>query len=172
MEETLDFRMESAAPFTGRYAATEAGGPAGEYCALALQGFDGLKYAASMLAGALVLAYTDANRSFHDLRLAHKALDEVERAEEIICGIRVPERACHHHFHLLNALRIIRDVAERLGEVRIFAHAPDIDAARAELGRGLEELRHASRSVPGFEMVDLSQSCCALHVRQPRGPAA
>jgi len=164
----MDIRRISTEPQT-RYFATEADGATGDYCTLALKGFEGLKYAAAMLAGALVLAYTNADRSFRDLGLAHKALDEVERAEEIICGIRVPERSLHYHFHLVNALRIIRGVAEELGRINAFSHSREIDAVRAELGRGLQELRHTSRNVPGFEMVDLSQSCCALHARQPRG---
>lgn len=154
----------------GTFIAQETGSDTGDYCALALRGFDGLKYAASMLAGALVLALTNAHRRFHDLELAHKALDEIERAEAVIFGIKVPERSLHYHFHLTEALRILREVATKLSEIHTFSHSPDIDAARLELGRGLEELQHASRNVPGFEMVDLSQSCCALYARLPNKP--
>ena len=152
----------------GNYSASETS----EYCTLALQGFESLKYAASILAGTLILAYTGANRSFQDIGFAHKALDELERAEEIIRSIRVPVRSRHHHLHLTNALGAIRGVAEKLGRARISGQPREMDAIVAELGRGWEELRHASRNVPGFEMVDLSQSCCALHSRRLRGLGA
>jgi hypothetical protein len=29
--------------------------------------------------------------------------------------------------------------------------------------RGMEDLRWASRALPGFELVNFSQGCCAMH---------
>lgn len=84
-------------------------------------------------------------------------------------GIRVPARARHHHHHMFSAVEAVgRSLQALLGCLRPGAD----DRLRAELTRALraatDHLRAASRLLPGFEMVDLSQACCAVHA----GPQA
>jgi hypothetical protein len=95
------------------------------------------------------------------LRLAGDALGETR---ETLRDLAVPERALHHHHHLSEAIRA-------LGRVSGLLSAPPstrkTEAARQELSTSLrlaaDHLRFAGRAMPGFEMVDLGQSCCAAH---------
>jgi len=134
-----------------------------EYSARALPGFESLKYSATMLAGLLVLALADTNKNFRALDLERKALDELARAEDTIGHIVPTEWTAHHHYHLVNALGAIRNTANGLMASADVTKSERLDHAVVQLRFAWEELRHAARNLPGFELIDLSQSCCALH---------
>jgi signal transduction histidine kinase len=138
------------------------------YAVAVLPGFEGLKYAASLLAGVLVLAFTGAGTNLNDHSLERMALAEIEQAEAVIRMARVTERTAHHHHHLKNALTAIRHVAERLQEAFVIGAAGNFDQIISELNHGWDELRRASKHLPGFEVIDFSQSCCAIHARNLR----
>lgn len=95
------------------------------------------------------------------LRLVRAALTETGEA---LGGLRVPPRAAHHHHHMSEACRAAACAADLIADLRL---GRDAEAARRDLSRELraatDHLRHASRALPGFEMVDLTQSCCAAH---------
>jgi hypothetical protein len=80
---------------------------------------------------------------------------------EQIRALRVPAGANHHHRHMIEAAAAVeRSIGLLAGCLR---SQSDGDA-RAALTRCLhdaaEHMRAATRSLPGFEMVDLRQSCC------------
>jgi cellulase/cellobiase CelA1 len=82
--------------------------------------------------------------------------------------LRIPAPARHHHHHMTAAAETVgRSLDALLGCLRPGAD----DGLRAALTRDLraatDHLRAASRLLPGFELVDLSQACCAAHVGQP-----
>jgi hypothetical protein len=95
------------------------------------------------------------------LRLARAGLAE---AGEMLRGLPVPARAAHHHRHMTEACRAARRASDIIADIRL---TRDEEAAKRALSRELrsaaDHLRHASRALPGFEMVDLTQSCCATH---------
>jgi hypothetical protein len=95
------------------------------------------------------------------LRRAREALSELREA---LRGLPVPHRAAHHHHHMFEACHAIGRAGDLLAGDPL---TRDAEAARLALSRELrsaaDHLRHASRALPGFEMVDLTQSCCAAH---------
>jgi hypothetical protein len=101
------------------------------------------------------------------LRLARDALSETG---ETLGGLPVPPRAAHHHHHMTEAARAAGRAADLIAGDRL---TPDAEAAKRALSRELraaaDHLRYASRALPGFEMVDLTQSCCAAHTAAAPG---
>ena len=90
-------------------------------------------------------------------------------AREELDALPVPHQARHHHHHLIAAAdALVRSVDLLTDCLRADAD----DAARAALVRCLraatDQLRAAARLLPGFEMADLNQACCAAHA----GPRA
>ena len=83
--------------------------------------------------------------------------------------IRVPEGARHHRGHMIAAAAAIGRSLDLL--TACLRPAAD-DHARTALTRTLriatDHLRAATRLLPGFEMVDLSQACCAAHLGRPQ----
>lgn len=81
-------------------------------------------------------------------------------------ALPVPPQARHHHLHLTAAADAL---ARSLDLLTRCLRANADDAARAALVRSLraatDHLRAAARLLPGFEMVDLNQACCAAHAR-------
>jgi hypothetical protein len=101
------------------------------------------------------------------LRLAREALSETG---ETLRALPVPPRAAHHHHHMTEACRAAGRASDLIAGDRLTL---DAEAARLTLSRELraatEHLRFASRALPGFEMVDLTQSCCAAHAAAAPG---
>ena len=88
---------------------------------------------------------------------------------DAIASLRVPPQARHHHRHLTASADTLARCAVLL--VRCLGVNAD-DAARDALVRGLREatnhLRATTRLLPGFEMADLTQACCAAHAGRPQ----
>jgi hypothetical protein len=95
------------------------------------------------------------------LRRAREALSETS---ETLRRLPVPPGAAHHHHHMSEAYCAIERVC---GLLSAGSRLGGAEAAKLELSRELrsaaDHLRFASRAMPGFEMVDLAQSCCAAH---------
>ncbi len=99
------------------------------------------------------------------LRLVREALGNIGEA---LRALPVPHRAAHHHHHMTEACRAAAGAADLIADRRLTGNE---EAARLALSRELraatDHLRFASRALPGFEMVDLTQSCCAVHAAAP-----
>jgi hypothetical protein len=87
-----------------------------------------------------------------------------EQACDQVRALRVPSAAAHHHYHLNHAGEAIRRAvaaAERC------ASGSAGDGEREALTRALkaasEHLRATARRLPGFDLVDFGQACCAAH---------
>lgn len=84
----------------------------------------------------------------------HPARDEID-------ALAVPPRARHHHRHLIAAAAALEQ------SLALLAGCLHRDGGEAALVRSLrratDHVRAAARLLPGFEMVDLTQACCAAH---------
>jgi hypothetical protein len=96
------------------------------------------------------------------------ARDALGDARDDLRAVRVPSGARHHHFHLSAAATAIE---RSLDLLTICLRPAADDHARAALTQALraatDHLRATTRLLPGFEMVDLSQACCAAHAPAP-----
>lgn len=123
--------------------------------------FDGLRRASSQLAGLLVLSAI-GSRGAQGNPMLEMAIAAHAQAAEGLRGLTPTARAAHHHHHL-------RLAAEALGEALTTTRhslkltATVTDAIQARLRQALEDLRWASRALPGFELVNFAQGCCAMH---------
>jgi hypothetical protein len=108
--------------------------------------FEDLKQVAAQLAGLLVLEAAGASPDHPMLASAGQAY---KNAADGLRSVRVSARARVHHKHLLAA-------AEKLDEA--------LRARGDKLGLlegAYAELRSASRTLPGFQMISFERGCCA-----------
>jgi hypothetical protein len=123
--------------------------------------FEGLRRAASQLAGLLVLVAI-GSRSAQGNPMLEMAIAAHDEAAQELRALTPTAPGAHHHLHLCRA-------AERLGEALTVArHSLQIDDAVNDrisslMKQALEDLRWASRALPGFALVNFSQGCCAMH---------
>ncbi len=108
--------------------------------------FEDLKQVAAQLAGLLVLEAAGAAKDHPMLVSAGQAY---KSAADGLKSARVPERARRHHGHLLAA-------AGKLGEALRGNGDP-----LGPLEGAYAELRSASRTLPGFQMISFERGCCA-----------
>ncbi|RBP07322.1 hypothetical protein DFR50_12847 [Roseiarcus fermentans] len=133
------------------------------YVLKAQAGFDALRNAAAQLAALLVLVSIGKRDRVLDEPILAQAETAFKEAEDILGAIEAPAAAAHHHFHLSlarerigEALRIARQGSLRIDE-------PSLDRAHQTLKAGWREMLAGSKALPGFQVVDFSQSCCAAH---------
>ena len=130
------------------------------YVATIQPAFDLLRGVAGQIAGVLMLAVA-AGKGAAGHPMLDAARHSHDEARDAIGGVRVPKAAAHHHFHLRAALDAL---AEALEATRRHLHRGDdaaIDRVLGPVKVAYRELDSASRALPGFEMVALSQCCCA-----------
>ncbi len=120
----------------------------------------------TQLAGFALVRLTGGPSSVVDAGPVEFARDTFDGCGDRLPSLRVPPEAAHHHLHLEGAAAALeRAIAAALAKTA--ADAVFLDA----LDEAERHLRAASRALPGFEMVDLTQSCCAAH-RLPAGQGA
>lgn len=131
--------------------------------------FELLRQAVAQVAGLLVLAAA-SGEAIAGHPMLELATDAVRRVESEVPSVKVPARARHHHWHVVQALSAIGLAfpAARRGLVRRDEAA--IDAVLGPLRSAHQHLLWATAALPGFEVVALSQACCARHatVTNPR----
>jgi hypothetical protein len=125
--------------------------------------FEALRNAAAQLAGLLVLASIGTRERVLDEPILEQAESAYREAEGKLRSAVVPAAAAHHHHHLSlasewigEALRIARQGSLRLNEA-------SFDRAHQTLREGWREMLSAGKALPGFQVVDFTQSCCAAH---------
>lgn len=117
-----------------------------EYTLAAQTWFEDLKQVAAQLAGLLVLEAAGAAPD-HPMRLSAQRV--YQSAVDGLRSARVPARARRHHDHLLAASRKLGEALGTKGDPLVF-----LESAYAEL-------RSASRTLPGFQMISFEHGCCA-----------
>jgi hypothetical protein len=124
--------------------------------------FDRLRQAEAQLAGLMVLAAA-SRRPVAGHPMLDLVAEAAAEAEDGIRTVKVPPQAQHHHHHVLEAAR---DIAIALDASRRCLRREDdaaLDAAIAPLKAAHRHLLWATGALPGFEIVALSQACCAQH---------
>jgi hypothetical protein len=116
------------------------------YILAAQRWFEDLKQVAAQLAGLLVLEAAGAAPD-HPMHLSAERV--YQSAVDGLRSARVPARALRHHDHLLAASGKLGDAMGTKGDPLVF-----LESAYAEL-------RSASRSLPGFQMISFEHGCCA-----------
>lgn len=111
---------------------------------------------------ALLLMTSRSRASLAEGALA-SAREAALRASEKVCALAVPDLATHHHHHLRSAAEmLLQACAAALAYSRIDA-SEQSDALVRMLRASSDHLRTTARLLPGFELVDFGQACCATH---------
>jgi hypothetical protein len=133
-----------------------------DYVVAAQGRFESLRQCAAQLAGLLVLASaggrTDAEHPMLELaRNAHGA------AADATLSASAPAGAGHHHHHMLAAARSLTAALAAMPGALSKRDTGSVDEAFHPLNTAFRELQNASRCLPGFEIIDFEQGCCAEH---------
>ncbi len=132
--------------------------------------FDSLRQAVAQLAGLLVLASSGARSSILDHPMLERATARRAEAEDLIERAKVPTTAIHHHHHLRCASAGIGRALALAANLSYRSDDAVLDRVLAELREAWRELHRTTQFLPGFQVVDFGQACCAAHVLRP--PAA
>jgi len=126
--------------------------------------FDGIARISGQLAGLLILAAAGARSAQgHPMfALIEEARDEVVSA---LAALRPTEAARHHHRHLMRAARALSKAVEAAARDLHRWDGPMMEDVTQALRHANQQLQWATRALPGFAVVDLRQSCCAMHIK-------
>ena len=136
------------------------------YVAAMRHPFELLRQAEAQIAGLMVLA-TASGQAIAGHPMLELAAAAQREAEDGIRAVRVPEPARHHHLHVLEALNEIRRTVAASRRCLARRDEAAIDAVIDPLRRAHRHLLWATGALPGFEIVALSQACCAQHATRP-----
>jgi hypothetical protein len=156
----VDFTCEAASPQPGDLIPAELDDATTAYVLAMRAPFDLLRQSISQLAGLMVLAAAGASSGAHQPML-ERAVEARAEAEEAIRSASAPPRAAHHHRHLLRADRALAAALKASGRAIYKRDDGALDAIIVPLRAAHTEMQHAAAALPGFEIVALSQACCA-----------
>lgn len=137
------------------------------YVAEMREPFERLRQAEAQLAGLMVLA-TASGQAIAGHPMLDLAAEAVREAEDGIRAVKVPAPARHHHLHVTAAMREIQVAVKAARCCLIRGDEASIDAVLNPLRAAHRHLLFATGALPGFEIVALSQSCCAQHAAAKR----
>ncbi|WP_111735695.1 hypothetical protein [Roseovarius amoyensis] len=133
------------------------------YVLAAQRAFRKLKQTLSQVAGALVLeAASDgvSEVAQEGYRLARGSMGELR---DLFAAARPTPRAAHHHHHMTRAIALLEEIlrtGRAAGLITRGGESPDL---LPMLKTAWRELGHAGQALPGFDLVDFDQACCACH---------
>ena len=119
--------------------------------------FEDLRQVAAQLAGLLVLAATGSKEATPDHPMLRTSRQVFRQAEDALKSVRATEHARSHHASLVGASVSLNEAISRANGWPL-----DIDAVLAPLRDAYAHLQSASRALPGFPVIEMSQGCCAL----------
>lgn len=131
--------------------------------------FELLRQAEAQLAGLMVLAAA-SGQAIAGHPMLDLAADAAGEAEDGVRSVRAPEPARHHHRHLLQALHHMQGAVAAARRCLVRRDGMAIDAAIYPLRAAHQHLLWATAALPGFEIVALSQACCAQHAAARQAP--
>jgi hypothetical protein len=139
-----------------------------EYILLAQPVFEDLRQIVNLLAGFMLVSQAAPAHGFvaGDLTMRSRAL--LDEARQQFERLTPGPRSRHHFLHLQRAFARIEDALGASRESRIGLDPGD--RGLADLSAAWREMIHVSNALPGFERVDLSQSCCAQHFATRKQP--
>ena len=162
LDELPEMPVGSAGEAPAVCAPTQIDDATAAYVAKMRDPFELLRQAEAQLAGLTVLA-TASGQAIAGHPMLDLAAEAAKEAEDGIRVMAVPERARHHHRHVLQALRLIQRAATAARRCLVRGDETAIDAVIGPLRGAHQNLLWATGAFPGFEVVALSQACCARH---------
>jgi hypothetical protein len=136
------------------------------YIARAGPAFEDLRRVVAELAGLVLLHNLGGENGFAIFAATAHAFGLLRNATDQIEALRPGPRCGHHNLHLRNAVQCLRPLLDE-------AHWPDLAGPQGQgaalLKAAWTEVVHAAAALPGFEAYDLSQACCAGHIKLRRG---
>jgi len=118
--------------------------------------FEDLKQVAAQLAGLLVLKSSGSTSAIPDHPMLKSAALVHSNAVDALRTARITPQVAKHHNHLLNTSMHLSAALKAL-------HAGADPLTALELA--YDELRSASHSLPGFQMISFNHACCAREMR-------
>lgn len=134
------------------------------YIERARPAFETVRRISGQLSGLLLLAATGA-RSAQGHPMFALLLAARDNLREEMARLRPPAAAAHHHHHLRRAAAAVVAAVTLAEHSLHLSGAQGLDAVTDTLRRANQELHWANAALPGFAVVDLRQSCCAIHLR-------
>lgn len=133
--------------------------------------FELLRQCEAQLAGLMVLAMA-SGQAIAGHPMLELAVEAIREAEGGLRAVGVPARAKHHHAHMLEAMREVRRTIKAARRCLARGDEAAVSAAVLPLRSAHQHLLWATAALPGFEIVALSQSCCAQHTaaKRPQQP--
>jgi len=98
------------------------------------------------------------------------ARQSVVQAAEAVRALQAPEPAAHHYHHMHSAAETLMEACAAATACRGAQDRSDrrFDTLICALRATSDHLRATARLLPGFELIDFGQACCAVHA--PRLP--
>ncbi|RTM02715.1 MAG: hypothetical protein EKK31_19500 [Hyphomicrobiales bacterium] len=98
------------------------------------------------------------------------ARQAVVQAAEAVRALQAPEPAAHHYHHMRGAAETLMEAFTAATACRGARDRSDkrFDTLTCALRATSDHLRATARLLPGFEIIDFGQACCAVHA--PRLP--
>lgn len=125
-----------------------------------------LKQILTQVGGYALLLMTGEKSHLQPAEAIISAQKAAERAMDDVCALRVPADAAHHYHHLKKAAQATCWTFAAADACRT-ADADEVE--REALARALRtatgHLRTTAGLLPGFELVDFGQACCAMHAQ-------
>ena len=146
---------------------TEIDDATAAYVAGTRASFDGLRQAEAQLAGLMVLAAA-SGQAIAGHPMLDMVSEAVREAADGIRAVKAPPAARHHHAHVLQALDGIWLALGSARRCLVRRDEKAVAAVIAPLRSAHQHLLWATAALPGFEVVALSQACCAQHTIAPR----
>ena len=118
-----------------------------------------LREALIQISGYALLRATSPARAAVDISPLDRARTAMTEPVAGIAALRAPAAAAHHHYHLKAAATSLERALAAGYSTRTGAD----DGFFAAVETAERHIRTAGRLLPGFEIVDLTQACCAMH---------
>ena len=136
----------------GTLAYIEAAGPC----------FEDLRAVTAQLGGLLLLAASGARSAGPHHPMLAVAADLLESAHDATFRLTPgSSRTRHHHDHLVATASTLAEALARIGATLL--DGDDVTEPMRLLNAAWTELGAASRALPGFDLIDLTGACCAMH---------
>ena len=123
--------------------------------------FELLREAASQLAALLILSAA-GGKSAQDNPIFSLAKAQCHEANELVGQLCAPMHGCHHYRHLqLCSAKLVNAFLNASTSLHRM-HSDCVDRTLVILRSAFEHLKRAVGALPGFEVVSIDSSCCAM----------
>lgn len=124
--------------------------------------FEELRQVVTQVAALLILA-ASGGRDWRDHPMIDVTIAAWHGVEDAVRAVAVPASAEHVHSHFLKAGHHVAAALAIIGARRAKFDDAALDAALDALKKAQQEMQWSSAAVPGLQVVDFAQGCCAMH---------